>query len=67
MHLTLPLFVEIRAVIHHLCGLALPEDKLYLVEHRLEPLLVSSGCPDWETFLAQLRGSAGILLREAII
>jgi chemotaxis protein methyltransferase CheR len=67
MRLSLPLFVEIRAVIHQLCGLALPEDKLYLVEHRLEPLLVSSGCPDWKTFLAQLRGSAGMLLREAII
>lgn len=67
MELTIPLFMEIRSVIHQLCGLSLGEDKIYLVEHRLEPLLRQNRCPDWESFLTKLRGLEGLSLREAII
>lgn len=67
MRLTRPVFAELRELIHHLCGLALPDDKLYLVEQRLEPLVVAHGCRDFEALAARLRGPDGEELREPLI
>ncbi len=67
MQLSLPVFQELSRLIHELSGLALPDDKLYLVEQRLQPLVLSSGCRDFEAFAARLRGPDGLLLREPLI
>lgn len=67
MQLSLPVFQELRRLIHDLCGLALPDDKLYLVEQRLQPLVVSSGCSDFLGFASRLRGPEGLHLREPLI
>jgi chemotaxis protein methyltransferase CheR len=67
MDLPRPLFSELSALIHDLCGLALGDDKLYLVEQRLEPLVHASGCLDYKGFTGKLRGPEGLLMREAII
>jgi chemotaxis protein methyltransferase CheR len=67
MELSRALFTEMRALIHDLCGLALGEDKLYLVQQRLEPVLASCGCVDFEGFSDKLRGLESVQLREAVI
>ncbi len=67
MQLSLPVFQELRGLIHDLCGLALPDDKLYLVEQRLQPLAASSGCGSFEAFASRLRGREGQQLREPVI
>lgn len=67
MDLSPALFTEMRNVIHRLCGLALGEDKLYLVQQRLEPLVRASGCIDYDSFSSKLRGPSGPQLGEAII
>jgi chemotaxis protein methyltransferase CheR len=67
MRLSLPVFQELRRLIHDLCGLALPDDKLYLVEQRLQPLVHSSGCANFEGFASRLRGPEGLHLREPLI
>jgi chemotaxis protein methyltransferase CheR len=67
MRLTLSAFQELRRLIHDLCGLALPDDKLYLVEQRLQPLAVANSCRDFEAFAARLRGPDGSRLREPLI
>lgn len=67
MRLTPSVFQELRGEIHDLCGLALPDDKLYLVEQRLQPLVAASGCRDFAAFAAQLRGPQGPPLREPLI
>lgn len=67
MRLSFPVFQELSGLIHDLSGLALPDDKLYLVEQRLQPLVVSSGCKDFEAFAARLRGPDGLQWRESLI
>jgi chemotaxis protein methyltransferase CheR len=67
MDLSRATFEELRRLIHGLCGIVITDDKEYLVRHRLEPLVISSGCRDFEQFRQRLSCRDGILLQEAII
>ena len=59
MELSQSTFDELRRLIHRLCGLALAEDKRYLVQHRLEPVVRSSGCQDFDQFLRKAERQRG--------
>src|SRR5262249_5531022 len=50
-----------------LCGLVLAEEKAYLVQHRLEPLVRASGCRDFEELCRRLRDPGGAALHDPII
>jgi chemotaxis protein methyltransferase CheR len=67
MDLTPATFAEFRQLIHRLCGLVIPEEKAYLIHHRLAPLVLDSGCQNYEDFLGKIRGPQGITLQDAII
>ncbi len=67
MDLSHSTFKELGRLIHRLCGIVITDDKEYLVRHRLEPLVISSGCRDFEHFLKKLASRDGVLLQEAII
>ncbi|MGA2259120.1 MAG: protein-glutamate O-methyltransferase CheR, partial [Thermoguttaceae bacterium] len=67
MDLSRSTFEELRRLVHRLCGIVITDDKEYLVRHRLEPLVISSGCRDFEQFREKLASRAGVLLQEAII
>jgi len=67
MELTRAAFDDLRRSIHRLCGIALSEDKEYLVRHRLEPVVRRCGCRSFDEFRAKLAGSEAVQLQEAII
>jgi chemotaxis protein methyltransferase CheR len=67
MDLSPPTFDELRRLIHRLCGLALADDKLYLVRHRLEPLVRKSGCQSFDQFRQRLASGEALQWQEAII
>jgi chemotaxis protein methyltransferase CheR len=67
MELTRPTFDELRKLIHRLCGLALSEEKAYLVQHRLEPVARAAGCPNFEGLARRLREPGGSALYDAIV
>jgi chemotaxis protein methyltransferase CheR len=60
-------FAQLRDLVHRLCGLAVAEEKTYLLQHRLEPVARSAGCPTFAAFLQKLNSPAGAALREPII
>jgi chemotaxis protein methyltransferase CheR len=60
-------FDQLRDLVHRLCGLALADEKEYLVRHRLTPVARSAGCATFAAFLEKLKGPAGPALREPII
>jgi chemotaxis protein methyltransferase CheR len=60
-------FEQLRGLIHELCGLALTEEKSYLLRHRLAPVARAAGCADFAAFLRKLAGPEGPALREPII
>jgi chemotaxis protein methyltransferase CheR len=60
-------FGQLRGLVHRLCGLALTEEKAYLVRHRLAPVARAAGCPSFAAFLDKLAGPEGAALREPIV
>jgi chemotaxis protein methyltransferase CheR len=60
-------FDELRQVIHRLCGLVIPEDKAYLIQHRLEPIASANGCRTFEELAQKLRGPSGTTLHDPIV
>lgn len=67
MELARATFDDLRSLIHRLCGLALTEEKVYLVRHRLEPVALANGCTSFEAFAQKLRGPGGPALHDAIV
>jgi chemotaxis protein methyltransferase CheR len=67
MDLSASEFRQLRGLVHQLCGLALTEEKAYLLRHRLGPLARSAGCASFAAFLAKLAGPEGAGLRDPII
>jgi len=67
MILTTQTCAELRGLIHRLCGLVLSEEKAYLVQHRLEPLVRAQGYSTFEEFARQLQGPAGGALHDALV
>ena len=60
-------FDLLRSWIHRLCGLRIPDEKAYLVQHRLEPVARAAGCDSFAKLLAKLPGAEGAPLRDEII
>jgi chemotaxis protein methyltransferase CheR len=56
-----------RTLLHQLCGLALPDEKLYLLQQRLEPLVKRNGCRDLGDFLFRLTRGDSSQMREQVI
>jgi chemotaxis protein methyltransferase CheR len=67
MDLSRTTFDELRSLIHRLCGVVLADDKEYLIRHRLEPLVTTSGCKTFAEFCAKLVSREGLIWQEAII
>lgn len=67
MELSPATFRELSERIHVLCGLVIGPDKMYLVRHRLEPLIRSHGLQDFEHLLQQLRSGRGSRLHDAMV
>jgi chemotaxis protein methyltransferase CheR len=60
-------FDELRRLIHRLCGLVIADDKEYLIRHRLESLVKSSGCRSFDDFLGKLTSPDSLSLQEAVV
>ena len=67
MHLSHATFDELRGVIHRLCGLVIPDDKAYLIRHRLEPIVRAQGCRDFHELAVILRKAPTPALTDAIV
>ncbi|MFH2218369.1 MAG: protein-glutamate O-methyltransferase CheR [Pseudomonadota bacterium] len=67
MKLTLPEFDLLRRYIHSLCGITLNEDKSYLIQQRLEPIVAAAGCKSFGEFYQMLKQNPLLNMREQII
>lgn len=67
MELSRQTFQELAQRIHRLCGLVIGQDKMYLVRHRLEPVIRSQGLDGFEHLLQRLRAREGSQLHDAIV
>lgn len=67
MELSTADFEFLRRYVKEACGLHLPDEKKYLLEHRLEPLLTPNGCRDFADLRSRLQLNAGLSLRDEII
>ncbi len=67
MELTRQTFDELSRLIHRLCGLAIGHEKMYLVRHRLEPVIREQGLDGFAELLRRLQARRGTLLHDAII
>ncbi len=60
-------FELLREYIHNICGLTIPDNKAYLIQQRLEPLVKASGCRSFCEFHEKIRQSCSQVLNEQII
>lgn len=60
-------FDELRKQVQRLCGIALGDDKEYLIRHRLQPVVVAHGLHSLDDLAAQLRQPGGVPLAEAVV
>ena len=60
-------FELLRSYIHDICGLAISENKAYLIRQRLEPLAADAGCKTFEEFYEKISKSAPPKFQEKII
>jgi chemotaxis protein methyltransferase CheR len=67
MELSAPEFDLLRRYIQDLCGITLPRDKSYLIQQRLEPVVVTAGCKGFGEFYQMLKQSPLLNIRGQII
>lgn len=60
-------FELLRTYIEGQCGIALGDEKAYLVESRLAGLLVETGCPDYGALYDRVRATEDTHLRDRIV
>jgi chemotaxis protein methyltransferase CheR len=60
-------FASLRDYIEDKCGIALDENKGYLIETRLAKLMVESGCENFTEFARLAKSESGTVLRDKII
>ena len=60
-------FALVRNLVAELCGIVLGPDKMYLVKHRLEPVMRDRSITDFAEFVRVARLSSSLQIREAII
>lgn len=65
--ITLNEFKLLRDLIEESCGIALGEEKAYLIETRLVGLMTENGCADYGEFYRLVAGSSNHLLRDKIV
>lgn len=67
MKLSSETFDSIRKAVHDLCGIAIANDKQYLIVSRLEPVLKKNGLHSFESLVQALNQPGSQPLREQII
>lgn len=67
MELSRQTFEELALLIRRLCGLAIGADKMYLVRHRLEPVIHDHGLDGFADLLDRLQTRPGSRLHDLII
>jgi len=67
MELSRQTFEELSALIRRLCGLVIGQDRMYLVRHRLEPVIRDHGLDGFGHLLQRLQTRTGSQLHDAII
>ncbi len=60
-------FSLLQGYIQHLCGISLPKDKCYLIQQRLEPVVVAAGCKGFGEFYRKLKQSPLLEIQEQVI
>jgi chemotaxis protein methyltransferase CheR len=60
-------FDRLRAYVRRVCGLALGDDKAYLVRQRLGPVAEAAGCADFGRLADLLEGPAPVWLRDEVV
>ncbi|MCE9548078.1 MAG: protein-glutamate O-methyltransferase CheR [Planctomycetia bacterium] len=60
-------FGSVRKAVHDLCGLAIGEDKQYLVKTRLEPVLIGNGLASYAALVQRLLQADSLLLKDQVI
>ncbi|MDM8550984.1 protein-glutamate O-methyltransferase CheR [Desulfobacterales bacterium HSG2] len=60
-------FELLRKYIHDICGLAISDNKAYLIRQRLEPLAMAHGCNTFSEFYQLISRSSLPMLQEKII
>lgn len=67
MELTDNEFQNFRQLVSSLCGLVIPDEKRYLITHRLMPIMKSSGCETWSAFYRLASSSNAYKIKDEII
>ena len=60
-------FSDVRKAVHELCGLAIAEDKQYLVKSRLEPLLKGNGLSSYAALVQRMLQPDSLLLKDQVV
>jgi chemotaxis protein methyltransferase CheR len=60
-------FKLIRDYVEENCGIALGDEKAYLIETRLTKLMVENGCEDFGQFYQLIKKTGGAALRDKIV
>ena len=60
-------FNQLRLYIKDQCGIALGDEKAYLIETRLTPLMLENGCDDFTQFYLKIQQEKSTVLRDKII
>lgn len=67
MELSQQEFNSIREFVYEICGLAISDEKQYLVQQRLEPLVREAGCDTFGAFHQKMSQHCPMRMREQII
>ena len=67
MEISVQEFDLLRLYIHSLCGITIPDDKSYLIQQRLEPVVAAAGCNGFGEFYRKLKQSPLPKIEEQII
>lgn len=60
-------FRDIQALVRSLCGLVLTDDKTYLVQARLEPVVAAHGFVNFSDYLGRVQQLSANLLRDELV
>ncbi len=67
MNLSVEEFNLMRSYIYDICGLAIRDEKEYLIRQRLEPLVRAAGCASFREYYHRLRKDPAAFEKEMII
>lgn len=67
MELSRQEFILLRDYIHSICGIAISDNKAYLVQQRLEPLAIALGCTGFNAYYQKITKNPLPIYQEQII